>query len=225
MANKTVMIEQGIENVLEQKSGTTLKFDYDGAITSSNYTKADDNSHDLIMTFTTKKDGETQNTTIRIKNFFSTDYMKNISSFKDLIINDETLSINNLIEGFKIDTAKKGIIKGSDFSDIIHGTANNDRIYTNGGNDKIYAGKGNDSIYVGSGENEIFYYNGDGQDTIYMTKDTGTVRLRGLNAAELVPEYTKKGNDLVINRNTWKSGKDAETITIKDYFKIGRAHV
>lgn len=224
MANKTVMIEQGVENVLEQKSGTTLKFDYDGAITSSNYTKADDNSHDLIMTFTTKKDGETQNTTIRIKNFFSTDYMKNISSFKDLIINDETLSINNLIEGFKIDTAKKGIIKGSDFSDIIHGTANNDRIYTNGGNDKIYAGKGNDSIYVGSGENEIFYYNGDGQDTIYMTKDTGTVRLRGLNAAELVPEYTKKGNDLVINRNTWKSGKDAETITIKDYFKQTEEH-
>ena len=182
MANKTVMIEQGVENIIKQKSGTTLKFDYEGTITSSNYTKADDSSHDLVMTFTINKDGETQNTTIRIKNFFSTDYMKNISSFKNLIINDETLSINNLIEGFKIDTAKKGIIKGSDFSDIIHGTANNDRIYTNGGNDKIYAGKGNDSIYVGSGENEIFYYNGDGQDTIYMTKDTGTVRLRGLNA-------------------------------------------
>ena len=27
MANKTVMIEQGVENVLEQKSGTTLKFE------------------------------------------------------------------------------------------------------------------------------------------------------------------------------------------------------
>ena len=224
MANKTIMIEQGVENVLEQKSGTTLKFDYDGAITSSNYTKADDNSHDLIMTFTTKKDGETQNTTIRIKNFFSTDYMKNISSFKDLIINDETLSINNLIEGFEIDTAKKGVIKGSEFSDIIHGTANNDKIYTNGGNDKIYAGKGNDSIYLGNGESDIYFYDGDGQDTIYMTKDTGIAHIYGLTEADVNPEYTRKGNDLLINRNIWKSGKDAETITIKDYFKQTEEH-
>ena len=149
--SKTVQIKPEEVNIFNQKEGTTLELgEHDGYVQDIEFTNAQDGQRDLEIKITITKNGETSDTIVRIKNFFSSDYTKNVSSFKDIIIDGESYTINGYIEGFEYRTAdKKGVIKGTEFNDTIYGTDGNDKIYTNGGEDIVYLSKGNDSIYGG----------------------------------------------------------------------------
>lgn len=207
---KTVVIKPGETNIFSQKAGTTLKLgEHDGTVKDINFTNASDRQRDLEIKITIeKKDGETKTTTdtiVRIKNFFSSDYTKNISSFKDIIINNRSYTINGFIEGYEFSTAdKKGVIKGSEFTDTIYGTDGDDKIYTNGGDDKVYLSKGNDSIY-GSKDAEEYIVNSEiGTTRIYNSTKGDVLNFKNADSVN----FEKVDNDLDING-----------VIIKDWFK------
>lgn len=204
--NKTVIIEQGRENIINPKAGTILKLgEHDGTVIDISFTNAQDGQRDLEIKITIEKDDETTDTIVRIKNFFSSDHTKNISSFKDIIIDNQSYTINGFIEGFVFDKAdKKGVIKGTEFNDTIYGTDGNDKIYTNGGEDIVYLSKGNDSIY--GGKDGDMYIIGNEIDTTKIYNTTSGDVLNFENADSI--RYEKVDNDLDING-----------VIIKDWFK------
>lgn len=182
--------------------------EHEGGVSSLEFTNAQDRQRDLEIKITIEKDGETKTTTdtiVRIKNFFSSDYTKNISSFKDIIINNQSYTINGFIEGYEFSTAdKKGVIKGSEFTDTIYGTDGNDKIYTNGGDDKVYLSKGNDSIY-GSKDAEEYIVNSEiGTTKIYNSTKGDVLNFKNADSVK----FEKVNNDLDING-----------VIIKDWFK------
>lgn len=204
--SKTVQIKPDEVNIFNQKEGTTLELgEHDGYVQDIEFTNAQDGQRDLEIKITITKNEKTTDTIVRIKNFFSSDYTKNISSFKDIIIDGESYTINGYIEGFEYRTAdKKGVIKGTEFNDTIYGTDGNDKIYTNGGEDIVYLSKGNDSIY--GGQDGDMYIIGDEIDTTKIYNTTKDDVLNFENAEEI--RYEKVDNDLDING-----------VIIKDWFK------
>ena len=204
--NQTVIIKQGEINDINSKAGTTLKLgEHDGYVQDVEFTNAQDRQRDLEIKITINKDGQTTNTIVRIKNFFSSDFTKNISSFKDIIIEGKSYTINGFIDGYEYRTAdKKGVIKGSEFSDTIYGTDGNDKIYTNGGDDIIYSSKGNDSIYASKDANMYVIGKEIGTTKIYNTTSGDTLNFE--NADNI--RFEKIDNDLDING-----------VVIKDWFK------
>lgn len=84
---------------------------------------------------------------------------------------------------------------GTEGADSIFGTTGNDRIEGRGGNDYIYGdagadtldgGTGNDQLDGGAGNDIYLFDRGYGQDTIYETSGTDTVRFAtGITAADV----------------------------------------
>ena len=204
--NQTVIIKQGEINDINPKAGTTLKLgEHDGYVQDVKFTNAQDRQRDLEIKITINKDGKTTDTIVRIKNFFSSDFTKNISSFKDIIIDDESYTINGFIDGFEYSAAdKKGVINGSAFNDTIYGTDGNDKIYTNGGEDTVYLSKGNDSIYGGQDADKYVINSEIGTTKIYNTTKDDILNFKNADSIR----FEKNDNDLDING-----------VIIKDWFK------
>ena len=174
------------------------------------------------LKFSTPADGEDLVITVDgtdtkavVKNYFSSSTstsssvkkirLGEVGNYVELDILKDGL-INSGVSEFAPD--KKGVIKGTMFSDTIIGTDGNDKIYTNGGDDVVIGSKGNDSIYAGSGS-ETFKFSSDaisdGSSKIYNADKNDTLEIDSLFSKR---NLVKSGNDLVVNG-----------VTLVDWFK------
>lgn len=159
------------------------------------------------------------------------DYLK--GSYKNIYINDGTGTSKELVQylndndiTFNLGNAKAKKaqkIIGSQLNEIIKGGKKNDVINAGAGTDVITAGKGNDKIYGGSGEKTFVFNAKDGADKLYNANADDTIQIN-LASTDAKMKYTRKGNNLVIQYNTYKSGKKtkADTITVANYFKTAK---
>ena len=159
------------------------------------------------------------------------DYLK--GSYKNIYINDGSGTSKELVQYLNdndvtfnlgnVKSKKVQKIKGSQLNEIFKGGKKNDVIRTGAGTDVVTAGKGNDKIYGGSGEKTFVFNAKDGADTLYNAKAEDTIKINMASTSAKM-KYTRKGNNLVIQYNTYKSGKKtkADTITVSNYFKTAK---
>ena len=112
-------------------------------------------------------------------------------------------------------------INGTQLNENITGGKKNDVIKSGAGDDTITGGAGNDKLYGNALGDKTFVFNAkDGADTLYNAKAEDTIKIN-LDSTDANMKYTRKGNNLVIQYNSYKSGKKTknDTITVSNYFK------
>ena len=129
----------------------------------------------------------------------------------------------NTLRGASVDDR----LYGGDGNDTLYGGAGNDRLYGEDGDDVLDGGAGNDRLEGGSGDDTYIFGGqapnvldrGYGQNTIYDTGGSDTLRL--LNSKLSNIEFRRSGNNLVIAQKIaeleWYFWKD-NWISIDKYF-------
>lgn len=123
--------------------------------------------------------------------------------------------------------SKKGLIKGTSFSDVIEGSVKADKIKGGLGNDVIYGNLGNDKLYGGKGIDTFVFdtyamngkFYGSGKDTIYDAQTGETLKFEKSNI-EVIKFSRSKKNLVITYFDKDSNGATSEnTVTVRNYFK------
>ena len=240
--NPTISVGTNIRNITLYLKGEEYK--------SGEYTYQKDGRDLKIKTIESSNSNEETNKSqeITLKNYFKSASSYSTSSVIKSIKYDKDAKTTNTVALFDLiqstdlnpsiafDINKKGVVSGTQFSDVIQVVKTEEdikKVFKNfgkkdkgltinagSGSDTISGTKYNDIISGGAGENVINFdfASGFGKDVVKLTKGENlTLNFKNgdttLSYSALT--YEKIGNNLVIT----KSGDDKNQVTVQNYFK------
>ena len=240
--NPTISVGTNIRNITLYLQGEEYK--------SGEYKYQKDGRDLKIITIESSNSNEETNKSqeITLKNYFKSASSYSTSSVIKSIKYDKDAKTTNTVALFDLiqstdlnpsiafDINKKGVISGTQFSDVIQVAKTEDdikKVFKNfgkkdkgltinagSGSDTISGTKYNDTISGGAGENVINFdfASGFGKDVVKLTKGENlTLNFKNgdttLSYSDLT--YEKIGNNLVIT----KSEDDKNQVTVQNYFK------
>lgn len=171
---------------------------------SSSFVKITRNNDDLIIN-KLKSAGwfrkvVDESSSIKVVDFFKKDY--DISA---LVLQDKTLSANDLRQMVLTPTWGNDTLIGSEYSDKIYGLF---------GNDTLIGGKGDDYLDGGAGNDTYIFNRNDGNDYIKDALGYDTIKFNDISFSEVV--LKKDVDNLIIKYNNNK-----DSVTILGNFGIG----
>ena len=240
--NPTISVGTNIRNITLYLQGEEYK--------SGEYKYQKDGRDLKIITIESSNSNEETNKSqeITLKNYFKSASSYSTSSVIKSIKYDKDAKTTNTVALFDLiqstdlnpsiafDINKKGVISGTQFSDVIQVAKTEDdikKVFKNfgkkdkgltinagSGSDTISGTKYNDTISGGAGENVINFdfASGFGKDVVKLTKGENlTLNFKNgdTTLSYSVLTYEKIGNNLVIT----KSGDNKNQVTVQNYFK------
>ena len=123
------------------------------------------------------------------------------------------------------DATKPQTLTDTYLHDKLLGGKANDTITSSLGNDTLVGGKGDDMLIGSDDGDKVFQFSKkDGLDTIKNAKISDKIVFTDVNKGSNM-KYTRSGNNLVVEYNSYKSGKKTavDKITLVNYLKTSKA--